>query len=139
MPNVRIKAAPSGWRGPLWHSIELGRTLRKSNVQAFWGTNGYLPPYRLRGIATVVTVHDLANIFVPETQARLVRLGRRFLQPHSVRVADRVIAVSGATAADIESIYGRKVDAVIQPLLSSRFQPVTKAEAVETPVEIPTA
>ena len=124
MPNVSVKAEHSGWRGPLWHTIELGRLLKKSDIQVFWGTNGYLPPYKLEGIATVVTVHDLAEVFVPQTQAHLVRWGRRLLQPRSVRVADRVIAVSGATAADIESVYGRKVDTVIHPLPSPQFLPV---------------
>jgi glycosyltransferase involved in cell wall biosynthesis len=129
MPNVVVKATHSRWRGPLWHSIELGRTLAKSDVQAFWGTNGYLPPYRLNRIATVVTVHDLAEVFVPQTQASLVRWSRRFFQPRAVRVADRVIAVSGVTAADIETVYGRKVDAVIHPLLSPHFRIVRRAEA----------
>ncbi len=129
MPNVTVRSVPSRLRGPFWHTIELGYLLSKSNVQVFWGTNGYLPPYRLRGIATVVTVHDLAEVFVPHTQARLVRWGRRFLQPRSVRVADRVIAVSGATASDIETVYGRKADSVIHPLLSSRFRVITGVES----------
>jgi len=129
MPNVTVNAAPTKWRGPLWHTFELGRTLTKSNIQAFWGTNGYLPPYRLRGIATVVTVHDLAEVFVPHTQARLVRWSRRLLQPRAVRVADRIVTVSGATASDVESTYGRKVDAVIHPLISSRFRSVTGLES----------
>ena len=130
MPNVVIRSAPSRWRGPLWHTFELGRLLAKSNVQAFWGSNGYLPPYRVRGVATVVTVHDLAEIFVPETQSRFVRWARRVLQPRAVRVANRVIAVSGATAADIQSVYGHGTDEVIHPLLSPRFRPVSKAESV---------
>jgi glycosyltransferase involved in cell wall biosynthesis len=129
MPNVADRTAPSKLRGPLWHTLELGRVLRKNEVQAFWGTNGYLPPYKLHGIATVVTVHDLAEAFVPHTQARLVKWSRRLFQPRAVRVADRVIAVSEATAADIKSVYGRKVDAVIHPLLSPRFQRVTRAQS----------
>ena len=129
LPNVFVDAAPSPWRGPLWHTIELGRLLTKSKVQVFWGTNGYLPPYSIPGIATVVTVHDLADVFVPHTQASLVRLGRRLLQPRSVRIADRVIAVSGATAADIESVYKRKTDAIIHPLLSPDFRAITRDES----------
>jgi glycosyltransferase involved in cell wall biosynthesis len=129
MPNVTIKSAPSKWRGPLWHTIELGPLLRKNKIQAFWGTNGYLPPYKLRGIATVLTVHDLADVFAPHTQARLVKWSRSLLQPRAVRLADRVIAVSKATAADMETAYGRRADAVIRPLLSSRFRVATKSES----------
>jgi glycosyltransferase involved in cell wall biosynthesis len=131
MPNVTVRAAHSKWRGPFWHTIILGPMLTKSGIQAFWGTNGYLPPNRLNGIATVVTVHDLADVFVPHTQAHLVRWSRRLLQPRSVRVADRVIAVSGATAAAIESVYGRKVHAVIHPLPSPHFRRVTKVQCIE--------
>jgi hypothetical protein len=68
IPNMIVNAAPSPLRGPLWHTIELGRMLAKSEVQACWGSNGYLPPYKLRGIGTVVTVHDLAEVFVPQTR-----------------------------------------------------------------------
>jgi len=132
MPNAIVNAAPSRLRGPLWHTIELGRMLAKSRVQAFWGSNGYLPPYRLRGIGTVVTVHDLAEVFVPQTQARMVRWSRRLLQPRAVRLANRVIAVSGATAADVESVYGRKADCIIHPLLSARFRAATRADAEAT-------
>lgn len=139
MPNVTVKAAPSKWRGPLWHAIELGRLLTESNVQAFWGTNGYLPPFRLRGIATVVTIHDLADVFVPETQAHAVRWSRRLLQPRAIRLADRVIAVSDATATDIESVYGRKADEVIHPLVSPHFRAMagTEAHVVRAKYELP--
>jgi glycosyltransferase involved in cell wall biosynthesis len=129
MPNVAIKTAPSKWRGPLWHTLELGPLLRKNKIQAFWGTNGYLPPYKLRGISTVLTVHDLADVFVPHTQKRLVKWSRSLLQPRAVRMADRVIAVSEATAADMEAVYGRKADAVIRPLVSPRFHLPTKSES----------
>lgn len=121
-PNVAIRAVPSRLRGPLWQSVVLGRLIRRNKVQVFWGSNGYLPPYRMPRVATVVTVHDLAEIFAPDTQARLVRFGRRILQPRAVRIATRVIAVSRATAADIASIYGRRVHEVVAPLVSSRFK-----------------
>lgn len=129
LPNVSVKATPSKWRGPFWQTFELGRLLVNSNVQAFWGTNGYLPPFRLRGIATVVTIHDLADVFAPATQAHAVRWSRRLLQPRAVRLADRVIAVSEATAADIEAVYGRKPDQVIHPLVSNHFRAIAQTEA----------
>lgn len=121
-PNVTIKADPSRLRGPFWQSIVLGRLIFRDKVQVFWGSNGYLPPYRIPHVGTVVTVHDLAEIFAPDTQARLVRLGRSILQPRAVRIATRVIAVSRATAADIAGIYGRNVHEVVAPLVSSRFK-----------------
>jgi glycosyltransferase involved in cell wall biosynthesis len=129
MPNVTVKAAPSKWRGPLWHTMVLGRLLANSRVQAFWGTNGYLPPFRLRGIATVVTIHDLADVFVPNTQSHAVRWSRRLLQPRAIQLADRVIAVSEATATDIEAVYRRRADEVIHPLVSTHFHTMTEAEA----------
>lgn len=132
MPNVIVKAEPSRWRGALWHTLELGRLVTESKAQAFWGSNGYLPPYKLPGIATIVTVHDLADVFAPHTQAHLVRWSRRLLQPRAIRVADRVIAVSGATAADIEMMYGRKADAVIHPLVSPHFRLVAESECRAT-------
>jgi len=127
--NVIVNPARSALRGLLWHTLELGRMLTKSGVQAFWGSNGYLPPYKLRGIGTVVTVHDLAEVFAPQTQAHVVRWSRRLLQPRAVKLANRVIAVSGATGADIESVYRRKADCIIHPLVSPRFRATTKADS----------
>lgn len=51
--------------------------------------------------ARVVTVHDLHYRVLPDAHFGLLGLGMRVLVPLAARTADRVIAISQATAADV--------------------------------------
>lgn len=48
--------------------------------------------------------------------------GRALFQPLAVRVARRVVAVSAATAADLERVCGRRPDVVLHPLAGPGFR-----------------
>jgi glycosyltransferase involved in cell wall biosynthesis len=120
-PNIVPRIDRPKRRGPIWHNTHLVRRLCEDAVDVFWGTNGLIPLRGLERTATVVTVHDLAHRFVPRTQRRTVRWKQRLFQPLCVRAADRVVAVSRATAADVETHYGRTPDAVIEPCAAASF------------------
>ena len=66
-------------------------------------------PIRLpsRTAAQVVTVHDLDFLRHPERTRAEIRRDYPTLAPAHIRAADAVIAVSAATAADIELLTGR--------------------------------
>jgi glycosyltransferase involved in cell wall biosynthesis len=66
-------------------------------------------PIRLpsRTAAQVVTVHDLDFLRHPERTRAEIRRDYPTLAPAHIRAADAVIAVSSATAADIELLTGR--------------------------------
>jgi glycosyltransferase involved in cell wall biosynthesis len=59
-----------------------------------------LPP--LWGARSVLTVHDLAFLTVPDCAYPTLREYLQFVVPRSVRRADRIIAVSTSTAHDLE-------------------------------------
>jgi glycosyltransferase involved in cell wall biosynthesis len=86
--------------------------------QVFWATNGLLPAWGIRGIATVLTIHDLVYKFAPETLPLISLYGRRIGQGISVAKADKVVCVSYATETDALVEYGRGADAIIPPLIN---------------------
>ena len=125
--NVSIRVSPRTWRGPLWQNLQLRRMLREDAIDVFWGANGLIPIPR-PAAATVVTIHDLAHRFAPQTQAPLVRWNRRVFQSLSARCADEVLAVSQATADDIAAVDGRPGAEVMHPLAAARFRHVAAVD-----------
>jgi glycosyltransferase involved in cell wall biosynthesis len=85
---------------------------------------GQLPP-------TVVTIHDLVYRFAGSTMGPGARWTKRVFQGWSVKRASKVVAVSKATADDVETVYGRRADAVIQPTADRVFRRLG-ADALET-------
>jgi glycosyltransferase involved in cell wall biosynthesis len=96
--GVRVKGRKV-WREafvPAWS------VARRPDV--FWGPEGILP--RFSPVPTVSTIHDLAALRFPGIKPEAhVRQVRTEIGP-STRRADRVIAISEATADDIEREFG---------------------------------
>lgn len=120
-PNLSIRVSRPKRRGPYWQNTQLRRMLFEENPQVFWATNGLLPAWGIRSIATVLTVHDLVYKFAPETLPFISLWGRRIGQRMAVAAADKVIYVSHATEADALTAYGRSADAIIPPLIDESF------------------
>ncbi len=128
LDNVEHRVSRPKRRGPWWQCTHLRRMLKMDRPHVYWGSNGLLPFPEIQGMATVVTVHDMVYFFAGQTLPRISYWGRRIFQPLSVKGADRLIAVSRATAADIAKIQGRTPDCVIAPQLSPGFQRVSPEE-----------
>jgi glycosyltransferase involved in cell wall biosynthesis len=96
--GIRIKGTS------LWRQAFLPLWLARSGVDVLWAPESVLP--RRSPVPTVVTIHDLASLrfpgIKPEAHVRLFET----TVARSVRDSTRTIAVSAATAADIESFYG---------------------------------
>ncbi|HEY7775919.1 MAG TPA: glycosyltransferase family 1 protein [Kineobactrum sp.] len=73
----------------------------RDKPDVFWAPAHRLPLWLPASTAGVVTIHDLAWARVPETLRRSTRLLDRTLMARSAVRAERLIAVSGATAADV--------------------------------------
>lgn len=119
--NVRTSVSRPKRRGPYWQNTHLREMLTKERPEVFWATNGLIPVWGISGIARVLTVHDLVYKFAPETLPFISLWGRRIGQRLSVAAADKVVYVSHATATDAEAAYGRKADAIINPLVDQGF------------------
>lgn len=120
-PNMVSRVSTPRRRGPIWQNTQLIDMIRAEKIDVFWGTNGVIPLRGLGKTATVVTIHDLSHRFVPDTQLPMIRWKQRVFQPLCARAADRLVAISEATAADSAKYYRRRPDAVILPLSGPAF------------------
>lgn len=125
---------------PLWLSSTLLPHLRRDAPAVFWGTNGFLPLRMPRGIGSVVTVYDLVHRYAPATMAPVPRWRQRLLQPLAVKAADRVVAISQATADQVLRHYGRQPELVLHPRMDGLFQrgvDASERERVRAKYELP--
>jgi glycosyltransferase involved in cell wall biosynthesis len=109
-------------RGDLWLLAYLPFRLRARRTDVYHGPAVFLPHVKL-GYRTVVTIHDLVSFLFPDTVPRKYSLYMRLMTRLATRSADRVIAVSDATRADLERMLrvpARKI-AVIHEAVGPEF------------------
>ncbi len=96
---------PSAWHQPLWDHVRVRSALSRGGYDLYHGTKGVVPWF----VATpsVVTIHDLANMVMPETFSFAQRLHLGVETPMALRRARRVITVSRSTAKDIAKFFPR--------------------------------
>lgn len=91
----------------LWTHLVLGRELRQNPPDVFF-VPAHVLPFALPNETlppSVVTIHDVGHRFFPETHTRFQRVYLEVSTRWAVRHATRIIAVSQATAADLQRIY----------------------------------
>ena len=90
-----------------------------------------LPPILPR--ATVATIHDLGYLHFPGEHPRLTRWLRRLSNRMSARRATRVVAISGATRADLVRYEGVRSDriSVVHHGRAPWFQPIRDSAQIE--------
>jgi glycosyltransferase involved in cell wall biosynthesis len=95
-----------------------------------------LPPTRAR--STLLTVHDLSFVRVPEAASPALKAYLDVVVPRSVRRADHVLADSQATKDDLIALYDTPPDKVTVLLsgVDARFRP-TNTPAVREKYRIP--
>jgi glycosyltransferase involved in cell wall biosynthesis len=108
-PNMRSWATGVSFEdhlvGDLWLQGYLPWRLRALGADVHHGPAVFLPLVKL-GYRTVVTIHDLVSFLFPATVPRKYSLYMRAMTRLAVRSADRIIAVSEATRADLERVLG---------------------------------
>lgn len=157
-PAVRF-AAPAGstlqevlpqtwWHRKLpavWRSRGMVSTFKEKGISLYHGLSHELPNgIRQSGTRSVVTVHDLIFERYPHQYGWYeVRMHRHKIQ-HACIVADRVIAISRQTAADLHQFYGipeKKIEVCYQscdPLFAVQ-QSETRRELVREAYGLPGA
>ena len=130
LKNVQVKVSVPYRKGPLWQNTQLRSMLIKDRVDVFWGGNGYLPIGLPKYMGKVLTIHDLVYRQAGSTMPWVSRWSRRFFQPLSVHLADKIVAVSQATASEMVQFYQRSPDKVIHPQIDPVYRLVPMAEQV---------
>ncbi len=107
----------------LWEQLILPALLERCRPSVFHSPLNALP--LLHRTPSVVTVHDLAFEFFPETYPALKALYLRASARQGTRRARRVLAVSRATANDLMAAYGLPRDkiVVVPNGVDPRFKP----------------
>lgn len=100
--NFHIKVIP-GKIGTVWLRFLLKETLKKDQIEVFWGTEHVLPK-KIDGIKYVLTIHDLALLKHKKWGKWYNVLIQNLFLKKSVKDADRIIAISQCTKKDIEDI-----------------------------------
>lgn len=102
-PNVgRIASLATSL--PYWSHVD------KPDV--FWGPAHRLPLHLPSTTARVVTIHDVCWRKAPQTMRPITRTLDRWLMPRALQQADKVIAVSEATARDLRDAFSASADKI---------------------------
>ncbi|MCZ6727476.1 MAG: glycosyltransferase family 1 protein [Acidobacteria bacterium] len=91
-----LKAPLGFW----WQQRTLPRHLERGGYDLLWSPLGTLP--QTSPIPTVVTIHDLTPLLFPYWHSWRNRVTFRRQLPATLRGAERIVAVSAATATDLE-------------------------------------
>jgi glycosyltransferase involved in cell wall biosynthesis len=90
---------------------------RKDGIEVFWSPINHLPVLLPSHIRKVFTVHDVVYKRFPQTVPRHFRAIEALLMPLSLRIADRVIAVSQFTRSEVLAFFPEargKIDVVYE-------------------------
>jgi len=91
-------------RRRIWTHWGLGPEVRANPVDVLFVPSHVIPWPGIGSIPGVVTIHDLGYLHYPEKHPLVQRLYLDWSTRHSANTAQRVIAVSQATAADLAAL-----------------------------------
>ena len=106
IPARTVRAGYKPWRMAVWMGQLAGIGFNRlvPDVELFHATEHLLPP--LRGVPTVLTIHDMIFKMFPEHQKRLNYWYLNATMPLYCRKADAIVTVSESSKRDIVAHYG---------------------------------
>ncbi|MGU3401336.1 glycosyltransferase family 4 protein [Brucellaceae bacterium D45D] len=110
--NVRIANYAGGIRRMIWGQTTLPRLAATDDLDIFWGPAHRLPSFLDRKIPRVVTIHDLVWMNAASTMRFQTWMGERVLMRPAILGADRIVAVSTATADAVKVAFPAAADKV---------------------------
>ena len=115
------------WLARLWHRLHFPLHIERfiGDVDLYHATDFVLPPTH-KSTKTILTVHDLSFVRVPETASPSLRQYLNQVVPKSVEKATHILADSQATKDDLIELYGTP-ESKITVLLSGvqdNYQPI---------------
>jgi glycosyltransferase involved in cell wall biosynthesis len=114
------------WFARFWHRLQLHLPVEwwTGDVDLFHATDFVLPPHRKK-TKTLLTVHDLSFVKVPETASPRLKSYLDVVVPRSVKRAGHILADSHATKDDLIEIYGTPAEmiTVLHSGVDPKFKP----------------
>lgn len=135
-PGIGVAIQPSRF-GVVWQQVRLPGWLRRRRPDLFWSPLQTLPllaPILASTTKLVTTVHDLTVLSHPAAHTPKVRLSQAPLLARSLSVADHVVAISAATAAELARHFPRlpaEKITVIHNGIDEAFTPSTTADIID--------
>lgn len=121
--------------GELWRNLLQWWSVRRARIDVYHGLSNELPfGIRFSGVRTVVTIHDLIFLRLPQSYTWLARKILYVKTRYACRVADRIVVVSKMTRQDLVSYYGidpSRIEVIYQSIDERYSQPLTD-EQLET-------
>ena len=104
--TIRTGNCDNGVLRQLWSESYLPWWAKKDQVDVFWGPSHRLPRWLPGNMARVVSIHDLVWKYAGDTMRSTTRLLECYQMPLAVRAADKVVAISQATAVAVKKEFG---------------------------------
>ncbi|MCF8378867.1 MAG: glycosyltransferase family 4 protein [Bacteroidales bacterium] len=111
-----------------WRTYMISESVRQKKIELYHGLSHELPKnIEKSGAASVVTIHDLIFYRYPELYKAFDRKIYKKKYAHSVKVADKIIAISEQTKRDIVEFLGvdeSKIEVVYQssnPIFNTKY------------------
>jgi glycosyltransferase involved in cell wall biosynthesis len=101
-PNYKIIAKSLSH---LWTQTVFAYDLWKNQPDVLWMPMHNIPVFRRKNLKTVVTIHDLAFKYFPETFTKKDLFKIRLLTKVALNRADKIIAISESSKKDILKFY----------------------------------
>ena len=103
---------------PIWRSFGILKDLKKEKIDIFHGLSHEIPfgIYRTK-IKTVVTIHDLIFLRLPQYFNIFDRLVYYYKVKYACKRSDKIIAISNQTKSDIIELFkidSKKIEVVYQ-------------------------
>ena len=94
------------WLARLWHRLHVPFHIERfiGDIDLYHATDFVLPP-TLKSTKTILTVHDLSFVRVPQTASPSLRQYLNKIVPKSVERASHILADSQATKDDLIELY----------------------------------
>ncbi len=135
-PNVIPVVVGPQARHPIlfwwWFEISLPRVFKKYKADIFFSPDGYLS--LKSDIPQIPVFHDLAFEHYPEGVSKVNLWHYKYFFPRYARKASKILAVSQATADDIQKLYHINEDKIklINNAASDIFKPLNDIQIAET-------
>ncbi len=122
------------WLARIWQRarIPLPAEVFTGRVDLYHATDFVLPP-TLPGTRTLLTVHDLSFVRVPEAASPPLKAYLDVVVPRSVASADQILADSAATKADLVEFYETPAEkiTVLYSGVGKYFRPINSRDTLE--------
>ena len=131
--GLEVRTPQTMLKGGLWRTFLLADDLVRNRIDVFHGLSHELPVGIAKsGVASVVTVHDVAFMTFPQMYHWYDRQIYDLKMRYACRHANKIVAISESTKKDLMRFYGveeNKIVVIYQPVQDLYYKPLTTTEA----------